>query len=249
MNILLVDDEVATIRIMQEAVNWKRLGFQEVYTAFNAQEAKDVLDSRHVDISICDIEMPGEDGLSLIRWMQDMYPGIISIILTGFPDFNYARSAISLGVYRYLLKPVSFEELEQTLMSAVEKLEEEKAYEAAGEKAAGNGSREQEYTPVQQARKYIEEHCSEVITRRDIESLLHMNQDYINREFKKTEGYTLMEYVQYCRIRMAKQLLRETNLSVSDISIRTGYDSPAYFSKVFRKWTGMTPMEYRESRT
>lgn len=46
---------------------------------------------------ICDIEMPKENGLSLIQWIQDMYPEIINIILTGYPDFNYARSAISLG--------------------------------------------------------------------------------------------------------------------------------------------------------
>ena len=43
---------------------------------------------------ICDIEMPKENGLSLIQWIQDMYPEIINIILTGYPDFNYARSAI-----------------------------------------------------------------------------------------------------------------------------------------------------------
>ena len=55
-----------------------------------------------------------------------MYPEIINIILTGYPDFNYARSAISLGVYRYLLKPIAFDELEETIASAVEKLEEYK---------------------------------------------------------------------------------------------------------------------------
>lgn len=73
-----------------------------------------------------------------------------------------------------------------------------------------------------------------MITRKKIEELVHLNQDHINREFKKQTGYTLMEYVQHYRILMAKKMLRETTLSISEISIRTGYDSPAYFSKIFK---------------
>ena len=89
---------------------------------------------------------------------------------------------------------------------------------------------------------------SEVITRKKIEELVHLNQDHINREFKKQTGYTLMEYVQHYRILMAKKMLRETTLSISEISIRTGYDSPAYFSKIFKKQTERTPLEYRAAK-
>lgn len=52
--------------------------------AYNADEARDILASSAIDIMICDIEMPGESGLELIQWMQDAYPEIICIILTGF---------------------------------------------------------------------------------------------------------------------------------------------------------------------
>ena len=83
MNLLLVDDEVAMVQIMKEAVDWKRQGIKELYTAHNADEAKDILESTKIDILVCDIEMPGESGLELIKWMEDIYPEIISIILTG----------------------------------------------------------------------------------------------------------------------------------------------------------------------
>lgn len=99
---------------------------------------------------------------------------------------------------------------------------------------------------VCKVRQYLQTHYNEVITRKDIESLVHMNQDYVNRKFKQAEGYTLVQYVQYYRIFMAKKLLRETNLTVAEVSAETGYDSPAYFSKVFKKWTDQTPVEYRE---
>ena len=58
---------------------------------------------------------------------------------------------------------------------------------------------------VNTIKKYLESHYSEVITRKKIEELVHLNQDHINREFKKQTGYTLMEYVQHYRILMARK--------------------------------------------
>ena len=118
MNLLLVDDEIAMLHIMEKAIDWKKKGIQKVFTAYNTDLARDIISSSKIDLVICDIEMPKENGLSLIQWIQDMYPEIINIILTGYPDFNYARSAISLGVYRYLLKPIAFDELEETIASS-----------------------------------------------------------------------------------------------------------------------------------
>ena len=241
MQLLLVDDEVTMLQIMQNAIDWNKIGIKKVYTACNAYEAKDIIESSDIDITICDIEMPGKSGLDLIRWMQDGYPEIINIILTGFPDFNYARSAISLGVFQYLVKPVAFEELEKIVMEAIERVEESKT---AQENIKKNGQIEVT-DPIQTVKKYLEEHYNEVVTRKHIESLVHVSTDHINREFKKSLGYTLMEYMQYCRIVHAKKLLRETNLSMSDIGCEIGYDSPAYFAKIFKKQTSLTPSEYR----
>ena len=83
MKLLLVDDEVTMIQIMEKAIDWKKKGIQKVFVAYNADEARDILASSAIDIMICDIEMPGESGLELIQWMQDAYPEIICIILTG----------------------------------------------------------------------------------------------------------------------------------------------------------------------
>ena len=135
LNLLLVDDEIAMLHIMEKAIDWKNEGNSKVFTAYNTDLARDIISSSKIDLVICDIEMPKENGLSLIQWIQDMYPEIINIILTGYPDFNYARSAISLGVYRYLLKPIAFDELEETIASAVEKLEEYKTKKQTGSRS------------------------------------------------------------------------------------------------------------------
>lgn len=239
MNILLVDDETAMLEILEQVIGWERLGIKKVYTAKNAEKAKLLLQEKQVDITICDIEMPKESGLELIEWIQGLYPSVLNIILTGHADFNYARSAISLGVYRFLLKPVSFEEVEGTVRDAVRKLEGEAAcYE-------GEIFEKKDSNAVEEVKKYLEKHYNETITRNDVESLIHLNRDYINRIFKDSTGYSLMEYVQHCRIRRAKALLRETQNTVSEICIEVGYDHPAYFSKVFKSRVGMSPLEYR----
>ena len=164
------------------------------------------------------------------------------LVLTGHADFNYARSAVSLGVYEFLLKPVAFEELEQVLKRAVEQLEKEMipgdvAFFSESEK------RNELADSAEKIKTYLEAHYNEVITRNDIEKQAHLNQDYINRLFKAYTGYTLMEYIQYYRISMAKKMLRESMETVSEIGMAVGYDSPAYFSKIFKKQTGMTPVE------
>ena len=164
MNLLLVDDEVAMVQIMKEAVDWKKQGIKELYTAHNAYEAKDILESTKIDILVCDIEMPGESGLELIKWMEDIYPEILSIILTGYPDFNYARSAVSLGVYQYLLKPVAFEELDEVVHHAVERVEE---IISSRNRKDMTGIEEMS-DPVRVIKEYLEIHYNEVITRKNI---------------------------------------------------------------------------------
>lgn len=100
-HILLVDDETAMLQIIQKVIQWKNFDIDEVYVANSASKAREILQEHRIDITVCDIEMPQESGLDLIGWIQGMYPEIINIILTGHADFNYARNAISLGVYRF----------------------------------------------------------------------------------------------------------------------------------------------------
>lgn len=241
MNILLVDDEEIMLKILIKSIQWDVLGIKNVYIARNSYEAKKLIQEEVIDITLCDIEMPQESGLSLIEWIQGLYPEIINIILTGHADFNYARSAISLGVYRFLLKPISFEEVEKTIKKAIEKVE----YEILLSENHYLNSTNQQPATVDVVKTYLEKNFNKVITRKDIESIVNLNQDYLNREFKEATGYTLMEYVQYYRILMAKKLLRETDDTISEICIKTGYNSPAYFTKIFKKVTGHTPTEFR----
>lgn len=79
MNLLLVDDEITIIQILLKAIDWEALGIREVYTAYNAMEAKKIIEANEIRIMICDIEMPQESGLDLIRWIRDRQKEIAAL--------------------------------------------------------------------------------------------------------------------------------------------------------------------------
>lgn len=93
--------------------------------------------------------------------------------------------------------------------------------------------------------RYIIEHYAEDISLETLSKVMHMSTVQLGKIFKKTYKMTPMQYLTNERIFHAKQLLRETNDSVTEISLKVGYNSPAYFTAVFRKSVGQTPSEYK----
>ena len=96
--------------------------------------------------------------------------------------------------------------------------------------------------------EYMNEHITEKLSVDDVCAILHYNKSYVFRQFKKTTGSSLMAYFTQMKVRKAKELLRETDLSVSDISDKLSFEDPNYFSKTFKRVTGYTPSLYRKIR-
>lgn len=413
MNLLIVDDEVIIVSLLKKHIVWSDLGIEKVFAAYTAMEARKVVTDHEVDIIICDIEMPKESGLDFLFWVKEEYPDIVRIILTSYPDFRYAQDAISIGVLKYLLKPVSFDELSETVKYAIEELkkredakqlqtyavqgeydkkreekifytkmltddilpfpefidraieegklnrkelepeglvyirlgraingknssallyalgniaeelfeniveihlwdnifwvvrskdDKNKIYEMCelfisklkdrlqGEIAAyfiyhvsletlsesakdlrqaamqyrnvgqsiydvdsliesimeteGGGGAISSWAVVEAVKEYLYEHYMESVGRQDIEEAVHLNGDYLNRIFKSATGYSLIQYIQYYRILVAKRLIAEGKCTITEVGTSVGFDTPSYFTKVFKKWTDMTPVEY-----
>lgn len=122
LKVLIVDDEPYAIRAIVKSVRFERLGFDEVHTAAGANEAKRILREHPIDLIICDIEMPGMNGLDFTEWVNGQYPEIGTIFLTGHAEFTYAQKAIQLSSLEYLLKPVKVDLLEAALQRAADKI-------------------------------------------------------------------------------------------------------------------------------
>lgn len=124
MNVLIVDDDVLAVQGISSAIWTEKLGLEHIFCAYRVQEAKEILKKEKIDIALCDIEMPKGNGLELMAWIrQERYP-VTMMILTSHADFQYATSAIKLGSFDYLLKPVTDEELNGALERAIQKRKE-----------------------------------------------------------------------------------------------------------------------------
>ena len=120
--ILLVDDEKSVVDALTMQIDWKNLGVDTVLTASNGQEALDFARSRPIALVVADIRMPGMDGLTLVRHLRQYSPETHCILLSAYDEFAYAREAMALGVENYLLKPLSLEEVEQTVKRALQNI-------------------------------------------------------------------------------------------------------------------------------
>lgn len=120
--VLLVDDEFMISDGIASVVNWSRLGTELIGIAQDGLEALAIIDRQRPDIIISDIRMPGMDGLQLVEAVAEKYQHISFIMLTGFTEFEYAKTAMQYGVKHYLLKPCS----EEHLVDAISELVSEK---------------------------------------------------------------------------------------------------------------------------
>lgn len=125
IEILLVDDEPYVTESLARTIPWDEIGVKQVHQAASGAEALEILETQDIDIMVTDISMPGMSGLQLIETVSERWPDIRSILLTGYSDFQYAKKAIQLQAFDYILKPVSDEEFINSISGAIESLKDE----------------------------------------------------------------------------------------------------------------------------
>lgn len=126
MNILLVDDQASVLSSLKSGVDWHALNITNIFTALNALEAKEIIQSHSIDILLSDIEMPRENGLSLLRWCRQQGYDFECVFLTSHADFFYAQEAIQLGSFDYLLQPARYEDIERVIRKTISRIEEKR---------------------------------------------------------------------------------------------------------------------------
>ncbi|MEK5057666.1 hypothetical protein BK126_05210 [Paenibacillus sp. FSL H7-0326] len=98
---------------------------------------------------------------------------------------------------------------------------------------------------VELVKRYIASNIDQDLSRETIAELVFLNPDHLSRLFKKETGYSISDYVLLERIRLAKELLSQTNMPVSAVSTALGYSYFSHFTRIFKKYAGLGPMEYR----
>lgn len=115
LRICLVEDEEYALKSLQQKITDLNGPYEVVGTAYNGLDALDVIAQTYPDVVITDIRMPDMDGIALLESIDSRHKNIITVILSGYQDFEYAKKAIRFGAEDYLLKPVVFQELRDCL--------------------------------------------------------------------------------------------------------------------------------------
>ena len=103
-------------------------------------------------------------------------------------------------------------------------------------------------TAAERTCEYINKNCGGEITSRDICKALGISRSYMSREFNREMHVTVREYINSVRIKNAKVLLESSALNVSEVAYSVGFSDSGYFSSVFKKATGLSPLEYKKGK-
>jgi len=118
-SLLIVDDEPHILSSLKRILEGEDI---EILTAKDAEEARRVLQERgEAEVVICDNKLPGITGLEFLTSVRRLYPDMVMILLTGYPDLNSAITAINkANIWRYILKPIEVEELKSLVKQALD---------------------------------------------------------------------------------------------------------------------------------
>lgn len=256
MELLIVDDEFYAVEGLKKLINRISSPVQNVFSAYNMRDAKQIFLQNNIDVMLCDIEMEEENGLDLLRWVNDYSPDTKTVFLSCHDRFRYVQQALQLGAVNYVLKPIDEAELTR-ILNSVNQMIMEQNRQFCDLKLA---ELMKKYIPIQQKREpgmsnllrqidsFIVDHIDECISRKDVADHVFLNADYMNRVVKKETGLSVGEYIVQKKLSVAKFLLLETDMPIGDIVFNVGYTNVAYFNKSFKKETGVTPREYRRQQ-
>ena len=122
--VMLVEDEEFILQGIRCIIDWEEISMTVVSMAHNGREALEMFSREPADIVVTDVEMPLMNGLELLEEIRKINPRTRCIILSGYDEFEYARTALKLDVEEYILKPVNEEQLKRALIHAAEHFDE-----------------------------------------------------------------------------------------------------------------------------
>ncbi|MBP1934305.1 response regulator transcription factor [Ammoniphilus resinae] len=243
--LLIADDEHWMREGIIATLDWEQLGFMIAGQAENGEEALQIMEQKNIHLLLVDIRMPKIDGLELMKKLslkKNKLPYVI--VISGYDDFSYAKQSLKLGASDYILKPVESDELYASVQSIVEQLKENGHY--GFEETLPLEVQSSHSKVIDDAKNYILTHFSQELSLQKVADVVELHPTYFSTLFHQSMGYTFINFVTHVRIAKAKELLVHTHFSIKEIVQKVGYIEEKHFYRLFKKWEGMTPREYRE---
>jgi len=235
---IVAEDEKLIASNIAKNISSCDASFEVLAVCYDGLSALKAIEQYNPHVLFTDIKMPLMDGLSLIENVHNNNPHVRCVLISGYGEFEYAKTAIKCNAFDYLLKPLNKFELSKTLRKIKDEL--------LSEQALLNTERETSTEDVVNSIvQYLHINFANEINFTQIASDYNFSASYLTKIFKEHTGTSPIKYLIEYRIRVAKTLLKDTKLTVMEIAEKTGFKDQFYFSKCFKNYCGVTPSQYK----
>ena len=231
----IVDDDSYSVEATYMMIPWKELGVTHIEKIYSPAGLSQHIIEKEPHIVFIDIEMGNVSGLDIVRECMEQNIKTLFVIISGHDNFNYAHTAVNLGVIYYLLKPLD----EEDIFALKNKLL--KGIKDRWNISPGDVTNDLWGNII----NFIENNYTKKLQAQDICSALYISTTTFYNCFKDNTDKTFTEYLTEFRLEKAKHLLIYSRKSVSEIAELVGIKDPYYFNKIFKKKVGVTAYEYR----
>ncbi|WP_418579826.1 response regulator transcription factor [Hungatella sp.] len=238
--LIIIDDEEKIVEGMGMLFPWNTIGYSVEGLFTSAVEALEFMEHNQVDVVLSDIEMPDMDGIELSRRLLEK-EDVKVVLFSSHQDYDYFRAAIQNRVEDFLLKPVDYAMLLECLGRVKEQLDARSQKKAELPKGYYDKI-------VSSVREYLMRHYQDASLEGAAETV-NLSPAYLSKIFKEKNGTSFSDTLLGIRMEKAKEMLGDIHYKSYDIAYYIGYDNPKNFSRAFKSYCGMTPMEFRKSRT
>jgi len=209
-------------------------------TASDGIYAINLLQNNIYDVVITDIKMPAMDGIELSKYLYKNQPQTPIIIISGYDEFEYARAAVKLNVFDYILKPLRDEELSAAL-SAISLRRDYPDTDSI------KSIERNKNTLVSQIQEYLQLHFREGLSLTILADIFNITPSYLSTIFHKEIGEPYSKYLLRMRMETAKAILSNPNYKVQDVALDVGFSSSKHFGSVFKSYYGISPGEFKNN--
>jgi len=245
-SILFIEDNLELLEFLSD----KFRDQYNVFTSDGKEAIKSVLEIVP-DIIVCDLNLPEKDGFEICEILKrDLRTSHIpTIILTALDNQESHIKALQSGADLYLTKPFNLRMLTQSINSLLYNREKLRYYYTNNIhkiEEGGFGISEQEFLKKLN-NSIIDSFNDSSLSVEELADRLHMSRVQLYRKIKAILGISVSDHINNIRLEKAKEMLKSTDLNISEIAYAVGFSSPNYFSTAFKSKYGATPKEFKTS--
>ena len=240
MRVLIAEDEERARRGLKTLIMSISDRYEVVAEASDGKQALELIQIVKPDVVFTDLKMPYLDGMGLIKAAQAAGISAKYVIVSAYEDFDVARQAISLGVKEYLVKPITYDEVQELM----ERLDADGGNYVCLDEKSLKEKYPDVHPLVRKALSFIENGYASKISQKELAENLGISQEYLCYLFNKDVGETFSHFLKNYRIEVAKGLLLNGGVPKEEVPYSVGFSDPKYFNKVFREVVGCGTTEY-----